>query len=105
MSAVPLSSPDSGFSHPLRQLRLLDGGEVATGAATDLERMGRPVPADGVDEVVLLPGAERSLAEQLHSLAATHTCFCCGAAMHAAAPGATLRCAVCGAETEVVAAA
>ena len=105
MSAVPLSSLDSGFSHPIRQLRLLAGGEVATGATADLERRREPVSADGVEEVAPLLGAERSLAEHLHSLAATHTCFCCGATMDAAAPGATLRCEVCGAETEVVAAA
>ena len=105
MSVLPLSSLDSGFSHPMRQLRLLDGGEVATGVVADLEERRRPVPADGAEEAVPLLGAGVSLAEHLHSLAATHSCFCCGATMAAVGPGSTLRCEVCGAETEVVAAA
>jgi DNA-directed RNA polymerase subunit RPC12/RpoP len=106
MSAVPLASFDRGSlgDSVARQLRLLDGG---TSGARPVDLEARPTSLAHVvhDAVRVAPVLSGSLAGHLRELAATHTCFCCGATMSALDEGSGLRCAACGAETRVILAA
>jgi hypothetical protein len=105
MSAVPVFSVEPMFAPTVRQLRLLEGGDVSGVAAIDAEEDTPTVVIDTVFEGVAAAQFDRSLADHLRSLAATHTCFCCGAAMSGSALGSVNRCGACGAETEVIVAA
>ena len=105
MSAVPASSVDPRLFPAVRQLLLLEGGDEARlqPSQPDGDRQGVSIVT--VQQALPEVQTDLSLADHLLALAATHTCFCCGAGMADGGAGSALRCQDCGAETGAIVAA